>query len=121
MKKLTMFFFVAIVCSTVAVAQDTSMVKNKMHHQSHMKMTKDCMMMEDGKMMMMKGGKTMAMDQDVNLTNGATVMTDGSVKMKDGTSKQLKNGDCMYMNGKMMTGMKKSTMHKKTTKSKMPM
>lgn len=43
------------------------------------------------------------------------IMQDGSVKMKGGTTKQLKNGDCVYMDGKMMTGI-----HKKT-KSKMPM
>ena len=108
-----MMFFLSAIVGTIAVtAQDTSMSKHKMHNMDHMKMKKDCVMMEGGKMMVMKAGKTMAMDQDMTLTNGATVMTDGSVKMKDGTSKQLKNGDCMYMDGKMMD-MKKSAKHKK--------
>ena len=112
MKTLTMLFFAAVLFTTAAIAQDTSMAGHKMNKMNHMKMKKDCVMMEDGKMMVMKGGKTMGMDKDMTLTNGATVMTDGSVKMKDGTSKQLKNGDCMYMDGKMM-GMKKGSMHKK--------
>ena len=79
---------------------------------------KDCVMMKDGKMMVMKGGKTMAMDQSVTMSNGTTVMPDGSVKMKDGTTKMLKDGDYVYMNGK-MSGMKMhSGMHKKTTPKK---
>ncbi len=111
MKKLTMLFVVAMCFAATVVAQDSSM--HKMHKMGHMKMKKDCVMMEGGKMMMMKGGKTMAMDNDVTLTNGATVMADGSMKMKDGTTKQLKDGDCVYMDGKMMNGMKKGAMKKK--------
>ena len=126
MKKLTMFLLAAIVCTTAVTAQDTSMAKSKMHHMSMGGMKKDCVMMEDGKMMVMKGGKTMAMDQDMTMTDGSMVSTDGSLKMKDGTTKQLKDGDCVYMNGKMMSGMKKSSMHKgmgmkKAAKDSMPM
>ena len=79
---------------------------------------KDCVMMKDGKMMVEKGGKTMAMDKSVTMSNGTVVMPDGSVKTKDGTTKMLKDGDCVYMNGK-MTSMKMHTaMHKKTTPKK---
>lgn len=79
---------------------------------------KDCVMMKDGKMMVEKGGKTMAMDKTMTMSNGTMVMPDGSVKMKDGTTKMLKDGDCVYMNGK-MTSMKMHTaMHKKTTTKK---
>jgi hypothetical protein len=49
----------------------------------------------------------------MTMSNGAVVMTDGSVKMKDGSTKQLKNGDCVYMDGKMKTGMKKDPMTRK--------
>ena len=122
MKKLTMFLLAAVVCSTAVIAQDTSMAKPKMHHMAMSGMKKDCVMMKDGKMMVMKGGKTMAMDQDMTMTDGSMVSTDGSLKMKDGTTKQLKEGDCVYMNGKMMSGMKKSSMHmKKAAKDSMPM
>jgi len=114
MKKLTMFLLAAFVCTTATFAQDTSKANHKMHS-GKMKMMKDCVMMEDGKMMVMKGGKTTAMDQDISLSNGATVMMDGSVKMQDGTTKKLNNGDCVLMDGKIVTG-KKDGMHKKTDK-----
>ena len=121
MKKLSMLFLTAIICTSAVIAQDTTptmahkpMGKHKMGHMNGMK--EDCVMMKDSKMMVMKGGKTMAMDQDMTLTNGSVVSTDGMVKMNDGKSKQLKNGDCVYMSGKMMTGMK--GMHKKGMKSK---
>ena len=112
MKKLIMFFLAAFVYTTVALAQDSSVASHKMHSAKKMK---DCVMMKDGKLMVMKDGKTMAMDQDVSLTNGATVKTDGTVQMKDGTTKQLTNGDCVYMDGKIVSGMKKG-MHKKGDK-----
>lgn len=121
MKKLSMLFLTAIICTSAVIAQDTTptmahkpMGKHKMGHMNGMK--EDCVMMKDSKMMVMKGGKTMAMDQDMTLTNGSVVSTNGMVVMSDGKSKQLKNGDCVYMSGKMMTGMK--GMHKKGMKSK---
>ena len=117
-----MFLLAAVVCTSAAMAQDTTaMAPTKMHH---MGMKKDCVMMKDGKMMTMKGGKTMAMDQDMTMTNGTTVSTDGTVKMSDGSTKQLKDGDCVYMDGKMMSGMngmKKGMKMKKAAKDSMPM
>ena len=79
---------------------------------------KDCVMMKDGKMMVTKGGKTMEMDKSMTMSNGSTVMPDGSVKMKNGTTKMLKDGDCVYMNGKMTSMKMHTTMHKKTTTKK---
>jgi hypothetical protein len=113
MKKLTMLLFAAIACTSIATAQDTTKTKDKMHHMGSMKSMKDCVMMKDGKMMVMKGGETTAMDQEMTMTNGTVVGTDGSVKMKDGTSRQLKDGDCVYMDGKVKSGMKKDPMTKK--------
>jgi hypothetical protein len=113
MKKLTMLLFAAIACTSIATAQDTTKAKDKMHHMGDMKAMKDCVMMENGKMMVMKGGTTTEMDKEMTMSNGAVVMTDGSVKMKDGSTKQLKNGDCVYMDGKMKTGMKKDPMTRK--------
>ena len=114
MKKLTILLLAAVLCTTATFAQDTSMTSHKMHS-GKMKGMKDCVMMEDGKMMVMKGGKTMAMDKDISLTNGSTVMSDGTVKMQDGTTKKLMDGDCVYMDGKMVSG---KEMHKKGMKPK---
>lgn len=100
MKKL-LILAVAFMVGGSAFAQDKM---DKKMEQSTTKMhgkMKDCVMMEGGKMMVMKGGSTTAMEQDMKMANGATVMTDGTVKMKDGTTKMLKDGQCVYMNGKM--------------------
>jgi hypothetical protein len=102
------------VLTTSGFAQEKKM-DSKMGKSTKMK---DCVMMKDGKMMVEKGGKTMEMDKSMTMSNGSVVMPDGSVKMKDGTTKMLKDGDCVYMNGK-MTSMKMHTaMHKKTTPKK---
>ena len=77
---------------------------------------KDCVMMKDGKMMVMKNGQTIGMDKDMTMSNGTMVMKDGSVKMKDGTTMMMKEGDCIYMNGK-MSKMKMDKMETNKVKS----
>ena len=132
MKKLSMFVLAALVSSTAVLAQDSTTTTTKstksttqqthkmshdnmgsMHKMGGMKM-KDCVMMKDNKMMVMKGGEKMAMDNETTFTNGSKVSTDGMLTKQDGTTKQLKNGDCIYMDGKMVGKMKKHGMHKKT-------
>ena len=100
MKKL-LILAVAFTLSLGVFAQDTTDKKmdHKMDHKMGMK--KDCVMMENGKMMVMKGGNTTAMDKDMTLPNGTVVMTNGTVKTKDGNTMMMKDGDCVYMNGKM--------------------
>lgn len=79
----------------------------------HKTMKKDCIMMKDGKVVQMKDGNTTELTGDVTLSNGTVVSKDGTVKTKDGKTSMLKDGDCVYMNGK-MTHM---AMKKKDTKS----
>ena len=59
-------------------------------------------MMKDGKMQVMKNNKPMTMYKDMILGNGTEVMTNGMVKMKNnGMSMTMKDGDMIYMDGKM--------------------
>ena len=135
MKKLSMFVLTVFVCSGALFAQDSTITTTKSTHSttakthkaghdnmshgkmSHMKM-KDCVMMKGGKMMVMKGGEKMEMESETSFSNGSKVGTDGMLTKKDGTTKQLKNGDCVYMDGKMVGKMKKSGMHRKTSMHK---
>lgn len=110
MKQLIILLAVFLASHSVFAQQKTNeKTDHKMHSMSG-KM-KDCVMMENGKMMMMKAGTSMAMTQDMTMTNGTMVMMDGTVKHKDGTTAMLKDGQCIYMNGKMgsmkMADMKK--------------
>ena len=66
-------------------------------------MTKDHMMMKDGKVMMVMGGKTTPVDKDVVLANGTKVTPAGAVTMKDGMKSMMKEGEMMGMDGEMMT------------------
>jgi hypothetical protein len=74
---------------------------------------KDCVMMEDGKMMTMMDGNKMPMEADTTMKNGTEVMTDGTVKMKNGKTMMLKDGDCVYMDGTVHHPMSKMKSKKK--------
>ena len=106
MKKL-LILIVALTLSTGAFAQE------KMNHKmdSKMDMKTDHFMMEGGKMMMTKNGETMPMDKDMTLRNGTVVKMDGTVKKKNGKPMKLKDGQMIYVNGK-MSGMGKMKMDK---------
>ena len=112
MKKIFAALFITVL-TTGAFAQVDS-TRGRMHNMKSGEMMKgDCVMMKDGKMMVMKNGQTMDMDKDMTLNNGTMVMKDGTVKMKDGTTTMMKEGECIYMNGKMSKmGMDKMKMNK---------
>jgi hypothetical protein len=65
-------------------------------------MMKDHIMMKAGKVMMIKEGKSMPLDKELTLGNGAKVTPDGAVTMKDGTKMMMKEGDMMSMDGEMV-------------------
>jgi hypothetical protein len=65
-------------------------------------MAKDHIMMKDGKVMMIMQGKSMPMDKELTLSNGAKVTVDGTVTMTDGKKMMMKEGDMMTMDGEMM-------------------
>lgn len=97
MKRLLIIAFSFLLASSLKAQDKMDKMDTKMSHSKQ----KNCVMMEDGKMMQMKDGKTMMMDHDMKMTNGTMVMTDGTMKMKNGKMKKLKEGDCVMMNGKM--------------------
>jgi len=62
----------------------------------------DHIMFKDGKVTMVMGGKSMAADKEITLTNGAKVTPDGTVTMKDGQKMKMKEGEMMGMDGQIM-------------------
>ena len=77
MKKLLVLFS-AFTISECVFAQnktnkkmDSKMDHNMIHKSS---IEKDCIMMEDGKMMVIKGGNGMAMDKTMTMKNGTMVI-----------------------------------------------
>ena len=65
-------------------------------------MMKDHIMMKDGKVMMIKEGKSMPLDKELTLSNGAKVTVDGTVTTKAGNKMMLKEGEMMDMDGQMV-------------------
>jgi hypothetical protein len=65
-------------------------------------MMKDHIMMQGGKVMMIKEGKSMPLDKELTLSNGANVTVDGTVRTKDGKTMMMKEGDMMSMDGEMI-------------------
>lgn len=61
----------------------------------------DGVMMENGKMMMVKNGKTTILDHDMTMSNGTKIMSDGTYTKKDGTKLTMKEGQRMDMSGKL--------------------
>ena len=103
MKKL-LILITALALSSTAFSQEKMGMKKGMHmgKMGHkMDMNKDHIMMMDGKMQMMQKGKKMSMDKDMVLSNGTMVMTNGTMKTKSGETMTMKEGDIVYMNGKM--------------------
>jgi hypothetical protein len=124
MKKLPYLLTVLLFAGlTDAQAQTTPAARPMAAQMQKGKMSKDCCMMKDGKMMMMKDGKMMPMTADMTMADGTMCMTDGTCKMKDGTTMKMKDGQCMMMDGKMksMDEMKKSGMMKDGKMGKMKM
>jgi len=116
MKKLFLVTVASLLTCGAAVAQTEVKKESKeVTHQKH----DDCVMMEKGKMMVMKDGKTMPMDKEMKMKNGTTVKPDGTCITKDGKKTMMKEGDMMDMNGDMMPmmkehkGMKHEEEHKK--------
>jgi len=71
----------------------------------------DGIMMEHGKMMMMKMGKPAGpMTSDMTMSNGTKVTTAGLMIMSDGTKLEMKDGEMMMMDGKIMAGGKATGM-----------
>ncbi len=65
----------------------------------------DGIMMQNGKVMMMKAGKAAGpMTSDMTMANGTKVTTAGLMIMKDGTQVEMKDGQMMMMDGKIMEG-----------------
>jgi hypothetical protein len=94
MKKL-LILIATMALSAGAFAQE------KMDDKMKMDIKQDHIMMMDGKMQVKKNGKTTLMVKDMTLSNGTKVMKDGTMKTKTGETMVMKEGDVVYMDGKM--------------------
>ncbi len=64
-------------------------------------MMKNCCTMQNGKMMCIISGQLLPMDNDMIMNNGAKCSRNGLCILKNGETIQLKEGECMNMDGKL--------------------
>lgn len=58
------------------------------------------LIMKDSKMYHSLNGKEMMMENQITLHNSTVMNSDGSYQLQNGKKRQLRNGQCMDMNGK---------------------
>jgi hypothetical protein len=78
------------------------MVLEKDTSLSKIKANANKVMMKDDAMWVVEEGIVSQMEEEVTLSNGATVGVDGKVTNADGTEMMLKNGESISMDGEMI-------------------
>lgn len=105
MKKIILLTTVLFL-SSVAIAQNDSIMKNKKSQTTNgksMDMSKtDGVMRKNGSMMTLKNGKWNTMTSDFVCQDGTRISTSGTVTKKDGTQMMLKEGVYMDTCGKVI-------------------
>ncbi len=72
-----------------------------------MAVEKDGVMMKDGKMVRLQDGKDIGrMDRETTMSNGTKIMMNGKMVMKDGKAIQLREGQSLMLDGKLIEGAK---------------
>lgn len=93
MKK--MFFMLVslfIVAGTAVVAQDQTRKQDRIHQEDHLRL-------QDGSCYLVKQGVQTKLQTQLKLNNGVLVNPDGSYQLQNQQRYQLRDGECMDMNG----------------------
>ncbi len=99
MQKL-MLMIAVMMCSLGSFAQTKTDTTGMPREMGKQKMHPNGVMMQDGKMMSIKDGNMTLMTEEATMPNGVKVMTDGTYTDANGNSMALKEGQHMYMSGK---------------------
>lgn len=96
MKKILLAAMSIVLLTTACIAQ-VQQGDNKNQQSAIVK--DEHLLMKDGKMFHNMNGKEMMMQNQMTMQNGTVMNTDGSYQPKTGKQHQLRNGQCMDMNG----------------------
>ena len=102
MKKLLIVLASLLLMQGIVSAQDTLrqrsndrtgiQKRDRIHQEDHL-------MFQDGKLYRMQEGVRKEVRDQVQLKNGAVVKNDGSLQLQNGQRYQLRNGECIDLNG----------------------
>lgn len=81
-----------LVTGTAVIAQDKIQKKDRIQ-------TEDHLWLQDGSCMLVKDGVPTKLQAQLRLSNGTVVNPDGSYQLQNQQRYQLRNGECLDMNG----------------------
>lgn len=97
MKKILLAAMSIVLLATATIAQQAPTGNA---NQQGSTVNDEHLIMKDGKMYHSMNGKEMMMDNQMALQNNTIMHSDGSYQLQNGKKRQLRNGQCMGMNGK---------------------
>ncbi|MBI1780158.1 MAG: hypothetical protein HYR66_02140 [Sphingobacteriales bacterium] len=97
MKKILLAAMSIVLLTTASVAQQEQ-TDNK--NSQGTTVNDEHLIMKDGKMYHSMNGKEMMMESQMTLQDGTVIQANGSYQLKNCKQRQLRNGQCMGMNGK---------------------
>lgn len=97
MKKILLAAMSLVLLTTASIAQQAQ-GQNKI--EQIITVNDEHLLMKDGKMYHNMNGKEMMMQNQMTMQNGTVMNADGSYRLKNGKQRQLRNGQCMDMDGK---------------------
>lgn len=80
--------------------------------------SQDCCMLEAGRMICIKNGKSSVLENDLTLKNGFVITTKGTIKTTDDKIISLREGECVDMSGNLMPVVKMVDRKEKNFKKK---
>jgi hypothetical protein len=91
-KYFFMLVSLLLVTGTVLTAQDKIQIKDRIHQEDHI-------MLKDGSCLLVNAGVSTKLATPLKLNNGITVNPDGSYQLQNQQKLQLRDGECLDMNG----------------------
>lgn len=96
LSKMKKFFFMLVslllVTGTAVNAQDKIQLKDRIHQKDHL-------MLHDGSCLLVNAGVSTKLTTPLKLNNGTIVNPDGSYQLQNQQKLQLRDGECLDMNG----------------------
>lgn len=97
-KTIMMLVSVFLLTGTIILAQDQDRDRDRIKKQDRIHQ-EDHLMLQDGKLYQFKQGVQTQVQSQIRLNNGIVVNPDGSYQMQNQQRHQLRDGECLDMNG----------------------
>ncbi|MEK6477860.1 DUF6799 domain-containing protein [Catalinimonas sp. 4WD22] len=98
MKTIMIICLMVFLTSSVLVAQDRQQDRTQQQDQDRLHQM-DYLMLQDGQMLHVQDQERSQLREQLRLSNGIVVNPDGTYQLRNGKQKQLRDGQCLAMDG----------------------